>query len=80
MRKALIGAVAFIASAILGSLLLLLITATIGYLWMVFFYRHQTGIGAVAGGLSGVAVLLVPILCGVIGTLITLHRFDRKQS
>jgi len=79
MRKPLIAAVAFIASAILGPVLLLIIVMLIGYVWMALSQHNQSGIGAVAGGISEAAVLLVPILCGVIGTLIVLHRLDRRE-
>ena len=79
MRKALIATVAFIASAILGTVLLLLIAMAVGYILIAIYQRNHPGLGAVAGGISEAAVLLVPILCGVIGTLITLHRLERRE-
>ena len=79
MRKPLIAAVAFIASAILGPVLLLIIVMLIGYVWMAISQHNQSGLGAIAGGISEAAVLLVPILCGIIGTLIVLHRHDRRE-
>jgi hypothetical protein len=80
MRKTLIAAVAFITSAILGCVLLLLIAMAIGYVWVTLYQHNHSGIGAVAGGLSETAVIAVPILCGIIGTLIVLHRIERKSS
>ena len=79
MRKPLIATVAFIASAIFGPGLLLIIVMLIGYVWMAISQHNQSGLGAVAGGISEAAVLLVPILCGIIGTLIVLHRHDRRE-
>jgi hypothetical protein len=46
-------------------------------------YRHNhpsSGIGAVAGSISETAVIAIPILWGIIGTLITLLRIERKSS
>jgi hypothetical protein len=80
MRKALIATVAFIASAILGCIVLLLIAMAVGYVWMALYQRAHSGIYAVAGGISETAVIAVPILCGFIGTLIVLHRIERKSS
>jgi hypothetical protein len=42
--------------------------------------RNHAGIGAVAGGISEVSVLLVPLLFGVIGVLITLGQIERRKS
>ncbi len=58
MRKALIATVAFIASAILGCIVLLLIAMAVGYVWMAVYQRNHSGIGAVAGGISETAVKL----------------------
>jgi hypothetical protein len=80
MRKTLIAAVAFITSAILGTMLLLLISMAVGYLLISLYQRNHSGIGAIAGGLSETAVIAVPILCGIIGTLIVLRRIERKSS
>jgi hypothetical protein len=79
MRKFLIAIAAFLASAIFGTLFLLIVLMAISYLWIVFSQRNHSGIGAVVGGISEAAVLLVPMLCGVIGTLIVLHRLDRRE-
>jgi hypothetical protein len=64
MRKALIAAIAFVVSAVVGVLLSLLIAVAVGYPWMAFFQRDHSGIGAVAGGISETAIILVPILWG----------------
>ena len=79
MRKALIAIAAFITSAILGCIIILLIAMAVGYMWTTV-YQHHSGIAAVAGGISETAVIAVPILCGIIGTLIVLHRRERKSS
>ena len=80
MRKAPIAIVAFIASAILGCILLLLISMAVGYVEIVIYQRNHPGLGAVAGGISETAVIAAPILCGIIGTLITLRRIEHKRS
>jgi hypothetical protein len=79
MRKALIAIVAFIASAILGCVLLLLISMAVGYIGIALYQRNP-GIGAVAGGISETAVIAAPILCGITGVLVVLHRIERKSS
>jgi hypothetical protein len=79
MRKTLIVIIAFITSTILGCVLLLLISMAVGYVLMASYQRNHSGIGAVAGGISETAVIATPILCGIIGTLITLHRIERRS-
>lgn len=71
---------AFFVSAVLGGMLLLLIAMAVGYVWMALYQRNHTGIGAVAGSVSGTAVMLVLILWGVIGMFIVLRRLERKVS
>jgi hypothetical protein len=80
MRKPLVLTLAFIVSMVLGAVLLLLITATIGFIQIAIQQRNHSGIGAVAGGISEATVLLVPLLFGVIGVLITLRRIERRKS
>jgi hypothetical protein len=65
---------------VLGVMLLLLITVAIGFVQMAIQSRSHSGIGAVAGGISELSVILVPLLFGVIGVLITLHRIERRKS
>jgi hypothetical protein len=80
MRKPLIFTLAFIVSMVLGVVLLLLIITAIGFVQMAIRQPNHSGIGAVAGGISEVSVLLVPLLFGVIGVLITLRRIERRKS
>lgn len=78
MRKALIVVAAFLASAIVGVILTLLIGMVAGTLWTLVSMRNHPGLGAVAGGISEIAVMMVPVLWGVIGSFIVLHRLERK--
>ena len=82
MRKPLIVTAAFIASAILGTALLLLVCMAVSYVEMtVYQHNHpSSGIGTIAGSISETIVLAIPILCGVIGTLIALRRIERRSS
>jgi uncharacterized membrane protein YsdA (DUF1294 family) len=79
MPKALIIAISFIVSMVLGVVLLLMIVTAVGFVQMTVEQRNHSGIGAVAGGISEVSVLLVPLLFGAIGTLITLRRIERRK-
>jgi hypothetical protein len=58
----------------------LVITLGIGFIQIAILQRNHSGIGAVAGGISEAMVLLVPLLCGIIGILITLRRLDRRKT
>jgi hypothetical protein len=49
MRKAVIVAIAFLASAIAGVVLTLLIAITIGTVWTLLTMHNHAGLGAVAG-------------------------------
>jgi hypothetical protein len=80
MRRPLILTVAFLVSMMLGVVLLFLITVAIGFVEITIQHRSHSGIGAVAGGTSELSVLLVPLLVGVIGVLITLRRIERRKS
>jgi hypothetical protein len=81
MRKPLILTLAFIVSMVLGVVLLLLIITAIGFIQIAIQQHNHSRIGAVAaGGLSEAAGLLVPLLFGVIGVLITLRRIERRES
>jgi uncharacterized membrane protein YsdA (DUF1294 family) len=61
------------------ALLLLIITA-IGFILIAIQQRNHSGIGTVAGGISELSLLLVPLLSGVIGVLLTLRRIERRKS
>jgi hypothetical protein len=78
MRKALIVIAAFVAAAIVGVILTLLMGMVAGTL-QTLSMRDHSGLGAVAGGISEIAVMMVPVLCGVIGMFIVLPRFERKS-
>jgi hypothetical protein len=78
MRKVLIAVAAFLLSAMLGMLLMV-----VGELLVILpgiAAQKTSGISAVAGGVSTLMGLLVPILCGVLGTVIVLRRLNRRQS
>ena len=64
----------------LGVVLLLLITVAIGFIQIAIQQRNHSGIVAGAGGISEALVLLVPLLFGVVGVLITLRRIERRKS
>ena len=80
MRKPLVAAIAFILSAVLGVILLLLAGIAIGFVPLAIEQHKHPGIGAVAGGISEASVTAVPILCGIIGMLLSLRYLDRKTS
>ena len=80
MRKPLVLTLAFVVSMVLGTVLLLLITVGIGFIRIAIQKRNHSGIEPVAGGIFEAMVLLVPLLCGIIGVLITLRRLDRRKS
>ena len=80
MRKPVVLTLAFIVSMMLGTVPLLLITVGIGFIRVAIQQRNHSGIGAVAGGISEAMLLLVPLLCGIIGVLITLRRLDQRKS
>jgi hypothetical protein len=63
---------------VLGVVLLLLVTVAIGFIQIAIQPRNRSGIVAVAGGIS--EALLVPLLCGVIGVLITLRQIEGRKS
>jgi hypothetical protein len=69
MRKPLIIAISFVVSMVLGVVLLQIVVTAVGFVQMAMQQSNHSGIGAVAGGISEVSVLLVPLLFGVIGTL-----------
>jgi hypothetical protein len=64
---------------VLGVALLLLITVAIGLVQIAIQQRNHFGIGAIAGGVSELSVLLVPLLSGVIGVLLTLRPIERRK-
>ena len=79
MRKPLILTLAFVVPTVLGVVLLPLIIPVIGFVQIAIQQRNHAGIGAVAGGVSEASVL-VPLLFGVIGVLLTLHQIERRKS
>jgi fumarate reductase subunit D len=83
MRRLLIVFAAFVASATAGMVLSLLLLLAVWSVWLRFHVaQHQTGIGAVAGGISFGAMALTPVavLWGVIGTRLILSRLNRNQK
>ena len=72
-------AIAFAASAVLGGPLLVLWGLVVGY-GSLLVDRHghgSSGIYAVAGGFSKPAVILVMLLCGATGAIVTHDRLKR---
>jgi hypothetical protein len=72
MPKPLVTFVLFLAGALAGCLLLIVSGMLLAAITMAT-YRHthtNAGLGAVAGGLSEVSVLLVPILSGIVAVLV----------
>ena len=80
MPRPLILVLAFLVSMVLGVALLLLVVVVIGFIQLAIQQRNHSGIGAVAGGISELSVLLTPLLFGVIGVLITLLRIERGKA
>jgi hypothetical protein len=80
MRKLAIAAAAFVISAALGVGLLV-----VGSMLILLprIYRmshdHASGIGAAAGGINGVTVLVVPLVCGALGAFLAVRRLGRNQ-
>ncbi len=74
MRRALLITTAFLLSAVVGPSLLLLVIVSADWIWLRMHAPAASGIGAVAGGISEVAVMAVPILFGIIGALVTSRR------
>jgi hypothetical protein len=72
MQKLLIAAAAFVVSATLGVGLLVL--GAVLFAVIHIERQHTSGIGAVAGGLNTVTVLLVPLLTGLLGAGYVLRR------
>jgi len=72
MPKPLVTLLVFVVGAMAGCLLLVVMGVLLGAIALAT-YRHThpgSGIGAVAGGLSEVSVVLVPILSGIIAVLL----------
>jgi hypothetical protein len=78
MRKIAIAAAAFIISAALGVGLLVVATVLLAVIHVE--RQHTSGIAAVAGGLSSRAVLLVPILSGILGAVLALRSVNRTEN
>jgi hypothetical protein len=78
MRKLLIAVAAFVLAAVCG--VILLAVTSILFTLPQIARLHSQGIGAVAGGLSATAVFLVPILSGVLGVILTLHRMNSPKA
>lgn len=77
MRKVVIAAVTFVISATLGVGLLVLWSIAEVLLHMHRVSSQTSGIAAVSVGLPRVAVLLVPLVCGVLGAAIVLNMLKR---
>jgi hypothetical protein len=76
MPKPLVTFMIFVVGALSGCLLLAVMGMLLGAITLAT-YRHThpgLGLGAVAGGLSEVSVLLVPILSGIIAVLLGERR------
>jgi hypothetical protein len=80
MRKPLVAAIAFILSAVLGVILLLLVRIAIGFVQIAIQQHKHPGIGAIAGGISEASVTTTPILCGILGMFLSLRYLNRKKS
>ena len=76
MPRLLITLLIFVAGALAGFVLLVLV----GMIMAAPYQHTQPGLGAVAGGLSEVSVLLVPILSGVIAVLLKDRSRRRRQE
>ncbi len=80
MRKFAIAAAAFVISAALGVGLLV-----VGSILIVLprVYRmshdHASGVGAAAGGINGLTVLVVPLACGVLGAFFAVRRLGSSE-
>jgi hypothetical protein len=79
MRTPLIAALAFVVSTLLGVVLLLITSAVMSFALLAIERHKHPGIGAVAGGVSETAVVMTPLLCGVIGVLLALRRIKRTE-
>jgi uncharacterized BrkB/YihY/UPF0761 family membrane protein len=78
VRKVFIAAVAFLGSAIAGVVLMVVGPILLVVLPQIVG-RQSSGIGVVAGGVSG-AALVVPLLCGVLGAFFALKRVNRAKD
>jgi hypothetical protein len=65
MRKPLIMAIAFVASTLLGVVLLLISSTVISFVFLAIERHKHPGLGAVAGSISETAAVITPLLCGV---------------
>ena len=72
--------IAFVISTLLGVVLLLSTSAVVGFAVLASERHNHPGLGAVAGGISETAVFMTPLLCGIIGVLVTLRRINRTES
>jgi hypothetical protein len=77
MQKFLMAAAAFVVFATLGVCLLVLVALLFALIHVES--QHTAGIGAVAGGLKGITVLLVPLLCGLLGAGYVVRRTSRPN-
>ncbi len=77
VRKLLIAIAAFTVAAVSGVVLLAVVSILL-VLPQIARVR-ASGIGAVAGGISEAAVLLVPLLSGVLGVILTLNRLNHPK-
>ena len=74
MLKFLVGAAAFVVCAALGVGVLV-----IWAILILLMRRHDphAQLGAVAGGLSGMVLLVVPLVCGALGAFFAVRKYSR---
>jgi hypothetical protein len=79
VRKLAIAAAAFVISAALGVGLVVVgaMLILLPRVWGVA-HDHASGIGAIAGGINGTTVLLVPLACGALGAFLAVRREDGR--
>jgi hypothetical protein len=73
-------AVIFFVSAIAGSAVVFGVAFGAGIVQGAVYTRTRPSFGAVAGGITEVAVLFVHILCGIIGVLLARLRMRDSRS
>jgi hypothetical protein len=78
-KKTLLLITTFLGSAVIGIVVLFLLSFLFAYLQMEFFRASHPGVGAVAGGISEVFVTAVPVLFGIIGVLLVLRWIDKRS-
>jgi hypothetical protein len=77
MQKALLAAAAFVIGAAIGMGLLVTAIVVFGFVHM---RNSQSGIGAIAGGISHLTVLLIPVVTGGLAAWWAVRRLGRAQG